>query len=79
MKCRGILLGLLLIPVLFYTYKGVIGKSPDWINIAIFFIAAGIAYTYENRQFPKEATLCPGGRWQKYPENRTAFLQQYRD
>ena len=28
-KLRGIILGLLLIPVLFYTYNGAIGKSPD--------------------------------------------------
>lgn len=35
-KLRGILLGLVLIPVIFYTYNGVIGKSPDWFNIAIF-------------------------------------------
>lgn len=67
-KCRGILLGLLLIPVLFYTYNGVIGKSPDWINIAIFFIAAGIAYIYENRQFSKETTLC------RHPKRAIALL-----
>ena len=46
-KLRGILLGLLLIPILFYTYNGIIGKSPDWINIAIFFISAAAAYIYE--------------------------------
>ena len=50
-KLRGILLGLGSIPVLFYTYNGVIGKSPDWINIAIFFISAAIAYLYETRLF----------------------------
>ena len=50
-KLRGILLGLALIPVLFYTYNGVIGKSPDWINIAIFFVAAAIAYIYEAQLF----------------------------
>ena len=55
-KLRGTLLGLGLIPVLFYTYNGVIGKSPDWINIAIFFIAAAIAYVYETKQFKKEDT-----------------------
>jgi len=31
-KLRGILLGLSLIPILFYTYNGVIGSSPDWIR-----------------------------------------------
>lgn len=57
-KLRGILLGLGLIPVIFYTYNGVIGRSPDWINIAIFFIAAGIAYLYETRLFKNEKTEC---------------------
>ena len=41
-KLRGILLGLVLIPVIFYTYNGVIGQSPDWINIAIFFVSAAV-------------------------------------
>ena len=50
-KLRGILLGILLIPIMFYTYNGVIGKSPDWLNIAIFFISAAIAYIYELRLF----------------------------
>ena len=36
-KLRGILLGLALIPIIFYTYNGVIGPSPDWFNITIFF------------------------------------------
>lgn len=58
-KLRGILLGLLLIPVLFYTYNGVIGKSPDWLNIAIFFVCAGLAYIYEVRLFNTDKpTFC---------------------
>ena len=57
-KLKGILLGLLLIPVLFYTYNGAIGKSPDWLNITIFFVSAAIAYIYETRQFNKENTRC---------------------
>ena len=32
-KLRGILLGLILIPVIFYTYNGAVGKSPDWLNM----------------------------------------------
>ena len=48
-KLRGILLGLILIPTLFYTYNGAIGKSPDFINLAIFFVSAAIAYLYETR------------------------------
>lgn len=57
-KLRGTLLGLLLIPVLFYTYNGVIGKSPDWINIAIFFISAAVAYIYETRLFNGDKLHC---------------------
>ena len=33
------LTGLILIPVLFYTYTGVLGRSIDWVNIVIFFLA----------------------------------------
>ncbi len=50
-KLKGTLLGLALIPAIFYTYNGVIGKSPDWFNIAIFFIAAGLCYLYEGLSF----------------------------
>ncbi|MBQ7314952.1 MAG: hypothetical protein IJW83_03005 [Clostridia bacterium] len=57
-KLKGALLGLVLIPVLFYTYNGVIGRSPDWINIANFFVSAVIAYIYETRQFNNGTTAC---------------------
>lgn len=57
-KLKGIVLGLILIPVIFYTYNGVIGKSPDWINIAIFFITAAIVYLYETRKFNGEIRRC---------------------
>jgi hypothetical protein len=57
-KLRGILLGCLLIPAIFYTYNGVIGRSPDWINIAIFFVAAALSYLFEARRFRKNETAC---------------------
>ncbi|MBQ9744684.1 MAG: hypothetical protein IJW19_06115 [Clostridia bacterium] len=57
-KLKGILLGLILIPVIFYTYNGVIGPSPDWFNIAIFFISSAIVYIYETLQFHNETTAC---------------------
>ena len=57
-KLRGILLGLVLIPVIFYTYNGVIGSSPDWINIAIFFISAAAAFLYETMLFERSALPC---------------------
>ena len=61
-KVRGILLGLLMIPVIFYTYNGVIGRSPDWINIAIFFVSAAIAYLYETKHFRCEDLPCRSPR-----------------
>ena len=57
-KARGTFLGLTLIPVLFYTYNGVVGRSPDWLNIAIFFIAAAVAYLHETRLFRKGTARC---------------------
>ena len=57
-KLRGILLGIILIPVIFYTYNGAIGKSPDWLNIAIFFISAAISYIYETKLFNENKTSC---------------------
>ena len=57
-KLRGILLGLMLIPVLFYTYNGVIDRSPDFINIAIFFVSAAASYLYEAKLLKEKDTPC---------------------
>ena len=57
-KLRGALLGLGLIPIIFYTYNGVIGRSPDWINIAIFFISAAVAYVYETKELRSQNLPC---------------------
>ena len=61
-KLCSITLGIALIPILFYTYNGVIGKSPDWINIAIFFVAAAAAYAYEARLFNTTSARCKSQR-----------------
>jgi hypothetical protein len=57
-KLSGIALGLTMIPILFYTYKGVIGKSADFVNIAIFFISAAISYIWETKRFKSNKTAC---------------------
>ncbi len=57
-KLCGILLGQILIPLIFYTYNGVIGRSPDWFNITIFFISAAVSYNYETREFNKCDAKC---------------------
>ena len=58
MKLKGTLIGLALIPTLFFTYNGVIGRSPDWINIVIFFISAAIVFICETRLFNTENPSC---------------------
>ena len=44
--------------MLFYTYNGVFGKSPNWINIAIFYITALLVFLFE---------------WWAFKKNRLAF------
>ena len=63
-KLRGILLGITLIPVIFYTYNGAIGRSPDWFNIAIFFVSAAIVYIFETRLFITEKLYCRSHIWE---------------
>ncbi len=61
-KLRGIAVGLLLIPILFYTLGGIFGTTPDWVNIAIFFISAAASYICETKLFKKDSIPC------KYPK-----------
>ena len=57
-KLAEILPGLVLIPVLVYTYNGVFGKSPDWINIAIFYITALLVFFFEWWAFKNDRLPC---------------------
>ena len=50
-KLKGILLGLSLIPTIYYTYTGILGIRVDLVNIAIFFLAAGIVFRQETIRF----------------------------
>jgi len=40
----GILVGLVLIPTIFYTYTGVLGFNVDWLNIALYVVSVLAAY-----------------------------------
>ncbi len=57
-KLIGILLGILLIPILYYTYTGIFGVSIDWINITIFFSASATTYFLETRLLKQQNTIC---------------------
>ena len=56
-KLVGTLFGLILIPVLFYTINGAFGKTPDYINIAIFFVSAAIVYATEGYLLKKDSCM----------------------
>ena len=43
-KAMSALAGLLTIPLLFYALTGAFGPTPDWVNIAIFFLSAAVMY-----------------------------------
>ena len=57
-KLKGILLGLVLIPVLYYTVNGIFGQTADWVNIAIFFITVAISYLVETRLLLNDIAQC---------------------
>jgi hypothetical protein len=59
-KLVGFTVGLISIPVLFYTYNGVFGKSPDWVNISIYFVATAAAFFTEWRLFRRKQHKCKG-------------------
>jgi len=48
-RTLAILFGLALIPILFYTYSGVLGFRVDWVNISIFFLADLLAFWLDFR------------------------------
>ena len=53
-KFASIITGVILIPVLYYTYIGVTGRKLDWLNILIFFIAVATAYITEIRMIKND-------------------------
>jgi hypothetical protein len=57
-KLAEIVLGLALIPVLFYSYNGTLGKSPDWVNIAIFYVTALLVFLFEQWTFKNDRLQC---------------------
>lgn len=46
-KLIGIVVGLLSIPILYYTFVGAFGMSPDWVNVLIFYIATALSFVVE--------------------------------
>ena len=59
-KLVGMLVGLALIPVMYYTCTGALGIKADLFNIALFFLAAAVAFWLEIRLFQRRFQ-CPLG------------------
>lgn len=57
-KLLGTLVGLTLIPVLYYTYTGALGVYADWFNITIFFLAAAAVYFVETKYLNRAHARC---------------------
>lgn len=56
------LAGLALIPILYYTYTGILGRSVSWVNISIFYIAALAAFLSDFRLLRRGRLSSP---WQQ--------------
>lgn len=61
-KAAAGLVGLLLIPTLYYTISGMFGAQPAWSNMAIFYVSAAAMYLLSYRLLSTLALR--GGLWQ---------------
>ena len=57
-KLMGIIFGMALIPVLYYSINGMFGPTPDFVNIAIFYVAAAISYILKTSLLKKDSIAC---------------------
>jgi len=62
-KLTGMVTGIILIPVLFYTLNGAFGKTPDWLNISVFFISAAAVFVTEKRLFARNNFSADNNRY----------------
>ncbi len=58
-KLKGILSGMLFITVFYYTYRGIIGRNIDFLNIFDFFLGAAVAWYTEFKSLRKSKTCSP--------------------
>ena len=51
----SLLAGTVLIPMLYYTYTGVLGRNIDWVNIALFFLADAVLFLLDRSLLRRRA------------------------
>ena len=61
-RAVSVLIGTGLIPILFYTYSGILGRNIDGVNITIFFVAAFAAFASDSF-LRRQGALC--GAWKQ--------------
>ena len=57
-KLAGMVIGILIIPILYYTIGGAFGTVPDWVNILIFFLADAFVFWVETKLFESSSFNC---------------------
>ena len=57
-KLRSALIGMSSIVILFYTIHGIFGKTPDYVNIIIYFTSMAIAYFYSCTCIKNRSNAC---------------------
>lgn len=60
-KLKSALIGMSFIVILFYTIHGILGKTPDYVNIIIYFISMAIAYLYSCTHIKNGSNACNTG------------------
>lgn len=61
-KLQSALLAMATIVILFYTYTGILGKSVDWVNIAVYIVSMAIAYLYSYQKLSTGNVTCNSSR-----------------
>ena len=56
-KLIGTAVGVVGIPVLFYTFNGAFFATPDWLNVAFFFLASALGFLVEYLLFRANFSL----------------------
>ncbi len=61
-KLIGIVLGISLIPVLYYTINGAFGLTLDFVNIVVFYVTSAIVYITETWLMKQDVIRCKSSK-----------------
>lgn len=58
-KLKGILSGMLFITAFFYTYRGILGRNIDWLNIFDFILGSAVAWLVQYKSLKRKKPCSP--------------------